>query len=98
MANKYFLEDEDDMFVGSPKSKYFDIARQANEEIVADETDKIVEKLAVMELMLSQDKDVDFDLNRLIQQYVFEHADEVEEMKKGLYIEFTGEIVCRLDS
>ena len=97
-SNKYFLEDEDDMFVGSPKSKYFDIARQANEEIVADETDKIIEKVAVMELMLSKDKDVDFDLNRVIKQYVFENTDEVEEMKKGLYIEFTGEIVCRLDS
>ena len=98
MANKYFLEDEDDIFMGSPKSKYFDIARQANEEIVADETDKIVEKLAVMELLLSKDQGPEFDINRLIKQYVFEHGDEVEEMKKGLYIEFTGEIVCRLDS
>ncbi len=98
MANKYFLEDEDDIFMGSPKSIYFDIARQANEEIVADETDKIVEKLAVMELLLSKDQGPEFDINRLIKQYVFEHGDEVEEMKKGLYIEFTGEIVCRLDS
>lgn len=98
MANKYFLEDEDDIFMGSPKSKYFDIARQANEEIVADETDKIIEKVAVMELLLSKDQGPEFDINRLIQQYIFEHTDEVEEMKKGLYIEFTGEIVCRLDS
>lgn len=98
MDNKYFLEDEDDFFVGSPKSKYFDIARQANEEIVEDETDKIIEKLAVMEILLSKDKDFDFDLNRVISQYVFENADEVDEMKKGLYIEFTGDIVCRLDS
>jgi len=98
MANKYFFEDEDDIFTGSPKSKYFDISRQANEEIVADETDKIVEKLAVMELLLSKDKDVNYDINRVIKQYVFENADEVEEMKKGLYIEFTGDIVCRLDS
>ncbi len=98
MANKYFFEDEDDIFIGSAKSKYFDITRQANEEIVADETDKIIEKLAVMELLLGKDKDVDFDINRVISQYVFENADEVEEMKKGLYIEFTGDIVCRLDS
>ena len=96
--NKYFLEDEDDIFMGSPKSKYFDIAKQANEEIVQDETDKIIEKLAVMELLLSKDTDVDFDINRVIKQYVFENADQVEEMKKGLYIEFTGDIVCRLDS
>ena len=98
MDNKYFLEDEDDFFIGSPKSKYFDIARQANEEIVEDETDKIVEKLAVMELLLSKDEGPEFDINRLIKQYVFENGDQVEEMKKGLYIEFTGEIVCRLDS
>ncbi len=26
------------------------------------------------------------------------NADEVNEMKKGLYIELTGDIVCRLDS
>ncbi|NQY92913.1 MAG: DUF2018 family protein [Campylobacteraceae bacterium] len=96
--NKYYLEDEDDMFVGSPKSKYFDIARQANDEIVEDETDSMIEKLAVMEILLSKGKDMDFDINQIIKQYVFENSEEVEEMKKGLYIEFTGDIVCRLDS
>jgi len=97
-SNKYYLEDEDDMFVGSPKSKYFDIARQANDEIVEDETDNMIEKLAVMEILLSKDKDMDFDINRVIKQYVLENSEEVDEMKKGLYIEFTGDIVCRLDS
>ncbi|OUR69502.1 hypothetical protein A9Q76_09500 [Arcobacter sp. 31_11_sub10_T18] len=97
-SNKYYLEDEDDMFVGSPKSKYFDIARQANDEIVEDETDNMIEKLAVMEILLSKDKDMDFDINQVIKQYVLENSEEVDEMKKGLYIEFTGDIVCRLDS
>ncbi len=97
-SNKYYLEDEDDMFVGSPKSKYFDIARQANDEIVEDETDNMIEKLAVMEILLSKGKDMDFDINRVIKQYVLENSEEVDEMKKGLYIEFTGDIVCRLDS
>ncbi|XPV68037.1 MAG: DUF2018 family protein [Halarcobacter sp.] len=98
MAKDWFLEDEDDIFVGSPKSKYFDISRQANNEIVEDEFDKLLEKVAVMEILLSKDKDVDFDINKLIKQYVFENMEEVEEMKKGLYIELTGDIVCRLDS
>ncbi len=96
--NKYYLEDEDDMFVGSPKSKYFDIARQANDEIVEDETDNMIEKLAVMEILLSKGKDMDFDINSVIKQYLLENSEEVDEMKKGLYIEFTGDIVCRLDS
>ena len=96
--NKYYLEDEDDMFVGSPKSKYFDIARQANDEIVEDETDNMIEKLAVMEILLSKGKDMDFDINSVIKQYLLENSEEVDEMKKGFYIEFTGDIVCRLDS
>ncbi len=98
MGKDWFLEDEDDIFTGSPKSKYFDISRQANEEIVEDEFDKLLEKLAVMEILLSKDKDIEFDINRVIKQYVFENMDEVEEMKKGLYVELTGDIVCRLDS
>ena len=98
MSKDWFLEDEDDIFVGSPKSKYFDIANQANDEIVQDEFDKLLEKVAVMEILLSKDKDVDFDINKIVKQYTFENADEVNEMKKGLYVELTGDIVCRLDS
>lgn len=98
MSKDWFLEDEDDIFTGSPKSKYFDISNQANNEIVEDEFDKLLEKLAVMEILLSKDKDEDFDINKVIKQYVFENADEILEMKKGLYIELTGDIVCRLDS
>ena len=98
MSKKWFLEDEDDIFTGSPKSKYFDISKQANDEIVEDEFDKLLEKFAVMEILLSKDKDEDFDINKMIKQYAFENADEIMEMKKGLYIELTGDIVCRLDS
>lgn len=98
MGKDWFLEDEEDIFVGSPKSKYFDIARQANNEIVEEEFDKLLEKVAVMELLLSKDKGHDFDVNDLIKQYVLQNLDEVEQMKKGLYVELTGDIVCRLDS
>ena len=98
MAVNWFLEDEDDMFIGSPKSKYFDISKQASDEIVRDEMDKLVEKLAVMEILLSKEKDPNFDITRVIKQYVIENIEEVEEMKKGLYVELTGDIVCRLDS
>ena len=98
MSKKWFLEDEDDIFTGSPKSKYFDISKQANDEIVEDEFDKLLEKFAVMEILLSKDKDEDFDINKMIKQYAFENADEIMEMHKGLDIELTGDIVCRLDS
>lgn len=98
MSKDWFLEDEDDVFVGTPKSKYFDIAKQANDEIVQDEFDKLLEKVAVMELLLSKGKDDSFDINDVVRQYVIQNLDEVEQMKKGLYVELTGDIVCRLDS
>ena len=92
------FEDEDNIFGGSPKSKYHDIASQANDEIVKDEFDKIVAKYAYMEMMLSKDKGWDYDVFRDFPQFELENSRELEEKKKSLYIEFTGEIVCRLDS
>jgi hypothetical protein len=98
MANyEALFEDEENIFGGTPKSKYHDIASQANEEIVADEFDKIVQKFAIMEAMLRKQYDGE-DLDRMIAQYGFDNSTDVESMKKGLYIEFTGNIVMRLDS
>ena len=91
------FEDEDNIFGGTPKSKYWDIAGQANEEVVSDEFDKVVQKFAIMESMLQEKYDHE-ELDKMISQYGFENSVEVENMKKGLYIEFTGNIVMRLDS
>ena len=91
------FEDEDNIFGGTPESKYWDIATQANEEIVQDEFNKIVHKFAVMEQLLKKHYNED-ELDRIIEQYGFENSAEIEQLKKGLYIEFTGNIVMRLDS
>ena len=36
----WFEEDEDDIFMGSPKSKFFDVSREASKDIVEEEIDK----------------------------------------------------------
>ncbi|WP_418186943.1 DUF2018 family protein [Aliarcobacter lanthieri] len=94
----WFTEDEDDIFMGSPKSKFFDVTREASKDIVEDEIDKIIEKLAVLELMTIDEKGDEFNINEHIKKYILENVERVNGMKKGLYIEFTGEIICRLDS
>jgi len=94
----WFSEDEDDIFMGSPKSKFFDVTREASKDIVEDEIDKIIEKLAVLELMALDKKGEDFNINENIKKYILENKEKVNSMKKGLYIEFTGEIICRLDA
>ncbi len=98
MFGEWFTEDEDDIFMGSPKSKFFDVSREASQDIVEEEWDKIVEKIAALEMMLSQGKDENFDINEEIKEFKMNNEKELEAMKKGLYVEFTGEIICRLDS
>ena len=98
MFGDWFSEDEDDIFMGSPKSKFFDVSREASKDIVEEEMDKIVEKLAVLEMIICAGKDEDFDINQYIKDYTLDNMSEVKAMKKGLYVEFTGEIICRLDS
>ena len=98
MFGDWFSEDEDDIFMGSPKSKFFDVSREASSDIVEEEIDKIIEKLAVLEMIISENKDENFDINDYIKEYTLENHDKVKAMKKGLYVEFTGEIICRLDS
>ena len=100
MNNKknWLIEDEDDIFHGTPKSKFFDIVKHSSKEIVEDELDKIFEKYAAMEFLLSQDKEIDFDINKELKNCIFNNSEKIDEIKKGLYLEFTGDIVCRLDS
>ena len=98
MFGDWFSEDEDDIFMGSPKSKFFDVSREASKDIVEEEIDKIVEKLAVLEMIISENKGENFDINDFIKEYTLENYEKVKAMKKGLYVEFTGEIICRLDS
>ena len=98
MFGDWFSEDEDDIFMGSPKSKFFDVSREASKDIVEEEMDKIVEKIAVLEMINCAGKDEDFDINQYIKDYTLDNMAEVNAMKKGLYVEFTGDIISRLDS
>ena len=49
-------------------------------------------------MVRSEGKGEEFDINKAIEDYKFNNEKEVESMKKGLYVEFSGEIICRLDS
>jgi len=91
------LEDEDDIFAGTPKSKFWDSINSANDEIVKDQMDMLLEKFTVMETLL---KDIHGEdkLHQIIEEYRFENSANVEFNKKSTYMEFTGEIISRLDS
>jgi len=91
------FEDEDNIFGGTPQSKYHDIASQASDEVVKDEFSKIAQKFAVMEALLIEQHGED-TIDDLIQNYAFENSIDIDTKKKSLFIEWTGNIVMRLDS
>ena len=91
------FEDEDDVFLGSPQSKFWDILNTANDELVKDQMDLLFEKFTIMETLLT-DMHGEEKLEQIIKEHSFENSVEVEFNKKSTYMEFTGEIISRLDS
>lgn len=96
MANYDALfEDENDIFGGSPKSKYWDISNQISKDLMQAEFDDVVMRLAVMEKMLMKLHDEEM-LDRVIQNYYYENMDEIEVLKKSMYMELAGKLIYRL--
>lgn len=91
------FEDEDDIFGGTPQSKYWDFFHQLSRDIREHEFDKVMDKIAAMEEMLLENIEEE-ELNKHVNQYIFEHADAVEARKKSLYMEYAGKLVFTLDS
>lgn len=87
------FEDEDDIFMGSPKSKFLDIVFNANRGVVDAELERIMEKMAVLELMFNVE-DIE-GLERKITQYAFENRDEVDTKVKSLYLESMGNVLTQ---
>jgi len=89
------FEDEDDIFAGTPQSRYWDISGQLSQDLIKDEFDSVVERLAVMEAMLAKTHDYE-DLDRTIKTYAISNMSEVEELKKSVYMELAGQLVYRV--
>jgi len=89
------FEDEDDIFAGTPQSRYWDISGQLSQDLVKDEFDGVVERLAVMEAMLSEIHDYD-DLDRTVKSYAISNMSKVEELKKSVYMELAGQLIYRV--
>ena len=88
------FEDEDDIFGGTPVSKYWDISNQTNKEVVEDEFDMLVSRVAAMELMLSEQHNFE-ELDEVIRRFIYENLDKVEAIKKSTYMDLAGKLVYR---
>ena len=90
-----FMHDEDDLFGGSPEGKYFDIIFNANRNLVKNELINNLEKIAALELLLEEILGEDKDIERIIQNFILEHQDQIESRKNDLFIEGMGNILTQ---
>lgn len=87
------FEDEDDIFVGSPKSKLMDVIFNANNDVVRYELEKFIDRTAAMELLIANR--LGEDLDKELKNFMRSNGDEVENYAKSLYIELMGAILSQ---
>jgi hypothetical protein len=92
--NLMLYEDEDDFFMGSPKSKFFDILFHANQDLVKTKLLQIVDRYSAMEILLEKQFGVDA-LDGLISTVLMDETDSVVEHNNDLFISTMGEILTQ---
>lgn len=89
-------EDEDDFFVGSPRSKFFDIIFNANKNLVEDALEKHVERHVAMEILLERlMSDTDINLEAEISMIKAEKQDDIHNAKMDFFIATMGDILSQ---
>jgi len=89
------LEDENDIFGGTPKSKLWDMLNTAHEDISKEIIDDIVTSYACMEHIIKQTIGEE-NINQHLKNYYQERSEEIEDVKKSLYMEFVGNLVYKM--
>ncbi len=87
------FEDEDDIFMGSPKSKFMDVVFNANNDIVRQELEIFIDKVAAMELMLVEH--VGDDIDTAVKRFTIANQSDVDTKAKSLYVELMGAILSQ---
>ena len=87
-------EDEDDFFMGSPKSKFFDIVFNANRELVKTKLAHIIDRYSAMEILLEKEMDAQ-KLEAMIHTVLMDETDSVVEHNNDLFISSVGEILTQ---
>lgn len=90
----FLYEDEDDVFMGSPKSKLMDIIFNANNDVVRFQLENFINRFAAMELLMAKKIGEDID-ERELRDFMLMKADDVENHAKGLCLELMGNIVSQ---
>lgn len=89
------FEDEDDVFLGSPKSKFFDVVFNANNDVAIYELEAMVDRMATLELMLEEKMDSLEEIENKIREYKYSRTDDIAAHAKNTYIFYMGAILSK---
>lgn len=87
-------EDENDFFMGSPKSKFFDILFNANKELVKTKLLEIIDRYSAMEILLEKQVGAEA-LEGMIHTVFMDEMDAVVEHNNDLFISSVGAILTQ---
>ncbi len=87
--------DDDDIFGGKPEKKFFDIVFNANRNLVQNELNNSVRKVAALELLLEEMLGEDKDTDAIINNYIFNNQDKVDQRADNIYIEMMGNVLTQ---
>jgi hypothetical protein len=88
------MMDDDDVFLGSPKKKFYDIIFNANRNLVEDKIDNLIARIVAMEEVLEEQNITLEDIDKMVLTKEVEYK-SFEDKKTSMYIELTGEIVTQ---
>ncbi len=88
-------EDEDDIFMGSPKSKFFDVMLNANRSLVEGTVENIVDRYSAMELLLEELIEDENEIENKINDILLNKTDEVRNRTNSLYISAMGDVLTQ---
>ena len=89
------FEDEDDIFLGSPKSKFFDVVFNANNDVARYELEDMIDRMATMELLLEEKMGSLEAIENTIKEYKYSRTSDIEAHAKNTYIYYMGAILSK---
>ena len=88
-----FFDEDDKLFGGTPKSKFFDIVYNANRNLVENEIEALIEELCTYEMLIEKHLGEDFDIKRAIDEFKYGNPSEFESRMIDRYIGSVGNIL-----
>jgi hypothetical protein len=84
--------DDDGMFMGTPKSKFFDVVYNANRNLVEQEIEDIIERMCLLEMIAEENEE---ELEQKLAELKFSKSQELEDRKFDAFINSTGNILSQ---